>query len=153
MVVEGRFTGDHGSAPASDDPAEKAKFKLWGFEVLRWRPRRPDDPKDEKVRIVLAGKDAAEAVAPLADDRPWLVVADSLALFDKGTDKRALALKDKLVAAGFAQAEVIDSRQAPLLFCCYRVVVAARFATREQALAAVKDVKKKKLDASVRRGW
>jgi hypothetical protein len=92
-------------------------------------------------------------VAPLTDDKPWLVVIDSLALFDKGTDVRAEALRKKVEAAGFADAQVIDSRQAPLLFCCYRVVVASRQPTREAALAQVKALKQKKFGASVRRGW
>src|SRR5262249_28372180 len=48
-VVEGRFTGGHAKGPASDDPDDKRTFKLWGFEVLRWRAFREDDATDEKV--------------------------------------------------------------------------------------------------------
>jgi hypothetical protein len=108
---------------------------------------------DEKASIVLAGKDAEVKVPSLGDDKPFLVVVDSLALGDKQNEAKARALRDKLRATGYPDAQVIDSRAAPRLFCCYHVVVAARFSTRDAALAAAKELKKKKYDAGVRQGW
>jgi hypothetical protein len=149
-VVEGRFTG---TTKKERGETRDDVHTLYGFHVLRWRKLRSDDDSETKLRVVLDAKQAAEKVAVLADDKPWLVVVDSFALFDKGSDKKAAALLARVQAAGQAGAEVLDSRQAPLLFCCYRVVVAARAASRDAALAIAKELKKKKLAAGVRRGW
>ncbi len=146
-VAEGYFTGKRTKEKGEE---EGQTYTLEGFHVLRWRPLRGD--KDARLTVVSAGPEWTEKVQTFTDDRPWLVVVDSLALLDKKTEARATALRDKLVAAGAKDAEVIDSRRAPMLFCCYRVVVSGRYATREAALAAADELKKKKISAGVRRG-
>jgi hypothetical protein len=153
VIVEGMFTGRVLHEENEVAEGETEKYLRYEFQGLRWRPAHQDSPGDEKASIVLAGKDAEIKIPPLTDGKPFLVVVDSLALADKQNEAKALALRDKLRAAGYAGAEVIDSRAAPRLFCCYHVVVAGRYATRDAALAVAKELKKKKYDAGVRQGW
>ncbi|MBI5481490.1 MAG: SPOR domain-containing protein [Deltaproteobacteria bacterium] len=154
QIAEGTFTG----ATATEDYSKHCDgckdwiYTLYQFHVERARPA-PKESESLRVHVLLAGKEASEKVAPLADGKPWLVMVSSVARGDKNSAAQAAAQRDKLVKAGFAGAAVIDSRSAPLLSCCYHVVVAGRFATQAEATALAKDVKKKKLPASVKKGF
>lgn len=151
-VVDGYFTGKSKSERGSPGKANDQ----WEFVVLRGRPGTEagegGDP-DGQVAVVLGGAEAKREVPPLNDDRPWLVVIASVPLLERGSERQSAKLRDALAAAGFSEAEVIDSRQAPMLFCCYRVILAGRFATSKAANAAVEQAKKKGFSAYPRRGW
>jgi hypothetical protein len=148
VVAEGYLTGK----TTTETGDAGTKYKLWGFEVLRTRPLKKGD-KDEAVYLVLSGPEAKKDVPPLADGRNWLVISASIALADKDGAKKAEEARAKLVAAGFPLAEIIDSRAAPLLFCCYQVVIAGRFATEKDATALAKDAKALKVAVYVKKGW
>ena len=93
-------------------------------------------------------------MAPLSDERRWLVVVRSIPAHGKRARARSERLLVNLKKAGFSAAEVIDSRQAPRLFCCYIVVLASRHKDREAAMAQAKAVKKRGYRGiTVRRGW
>lgn len=153
-VVEGRFTGKSAQVKEYEDSPDSAVHTVWDFEVLRWRPFRDGGADEGKARVVATSAQASEGVAALADERPWLATVDSFPALQKGGDDKARKLLDKVAKTGFAKAEVIDSRAARLLFCCYKVVVAGRFATQDEATALMKELKKKGFaNAGVRRGW
>ncbi len=153
VVAEGTFTGKRVKEDLRDgkDGPKEWIYQLWEFEVLRTRSYRESDAK---VQIVLPGKELKVKVAPLADERPWIVVVESYPSTDKRSAARAEALKQKLVKDGFAAAEVFESRRAERLFCCYQVVAAGRFKTKAEAMASAKSVRAKKYkDVTVRQGW
>jgi hypothetical protein len=145
VVAEGYFTGRVG---------KRGRHATRQFHVLRWRSVHDDQGERLVAQVVLAGAHADDKVAALDDKKPWLVVVDSLPRFASSTAKRSAELARKLVAAGFAEASVIDSRSAKLLFCCYDVILAGRYATREEAVAVSKQVARKGFkDPYVRQGW
>lgn len=151
-VAEGYFTGatyleEHDRGGASD--AENS-YSLWTFRILRTRPHRGE--ADDFVYVVLAGPEAQKDVPAFSDDKPWMAIAASLPLADKGSAAKAEALRAQLAATGFP-AEAFDGRKAPLLFCCYYVVVAGRYATKGEADAAAKAAAAKKFTAYVRKGF
>jgi hypothetical protein len=154
QIAEGYFTG----ATTTEDYSKECNgckdwiYTLHELHVERARPA-PKDAESLRVHLLLAGKGASEKVALLADGKPWLVMVSSVARGDKTAAAQAVAQRDKLIKAGFAGAAVIDSRSAPLLSCCYHVVVAGRFATQAEATALAKVVKKKRFPASVKRGF
>ena len=154
QIAEGTFTGATTKEDYSKDcgGCKDWIYTLYKFRVERTRPA-PKETTGLRVHLLLAGKAASEKVATLADGKPWLVVVASVARGDKNAAAQAAALRDRLVKAGFAGAAVIDSRSAPLLSCCYHVVVAGRCATQAEAATLAKEVKKKKHQASVKRGF
>lgn len=153
-VVEGRFVGTSHRQKQSDDPDEKATYTVWDFEVLRWRPFHDGAADDAKVKLIATLAQLADAPVAPDDDHPWLATLDSFPVFEKGSEVKASALAEKAKKAGSEKAEVLDSRSMRLLFCCYRVAVAGRFATQDEATAAMKELKKKGFaNAGVRRGW
>jgi hypothetical protein len=149
VVAEGYFTGT--STEEKGEPGEV--YTVYDFEVLRARAYRGHETADAELRVVLSGAEAKKEVSPLDDGKPWMVVVASLPLLEKGAEKKASELKDKLVAAGFPSAEIFDSRRAARLFCCYQTVVAGRYAAEADAKAALKLVKKKFKSAYTRLGW
>jgi hypothetical protein len=154
QIAEGYFTGATEKLDYSKDcgGCKDWIYTLYKFQVERARPA-PKETANLKVQIVLAGKEASEKVAPLADGKPWMVIVSSV-VRDGGKSAVAANLqRDKLVKAGFANAAVIDSRSASQLACCYHVVIADRFKTQAEATALQKDVKKKKFQASVKKGF
>lgn len=146
-LVQGYFTGTHHKTPDFGGPV----FDLYGFHALRARPFAETDPM--RADILLAGEEGARVLPPLTDDRRWLAIVDSLPVVEANVDVAAQSMRSKLAAAGFTDAEVIDSRQTADLFCCYRVVLAGRFATEAEAASAVKLAKAKKFQAYARKGW
>lgn len=153
-IVEGRFTGKTSTQKQSSDPDEKETYTLYGFQVLRHRPARDGEPDAARARIVATFEQATASVPTLSDDRPWIATVDSFPALEKGGPEKASALLEKVKKAGFAKSELIDSRGVALLFCCYQVVIADRFATQDEATALMKDLKKKGFgNAGVRRGW
>jgi hypothetical protein len=154
QVAEGYFTGASTKEDNSKDcgGCKDWVYTLYTFHVERARPA-PKETTDLKVHVLLSGNEASEKVAPLADGKPWMVIVSSVARDAKGAAAQAAAQRDKLVKAGFANAAVIDSRAATQLACCYHVVVADRFKTQAEAAALAKDVKKKRLQASVKKGF
>ncbi len=94
-----------------------------------------------------------EKVLPVKDGKPWAVVRASVDLDQRQGKKVATRVRDKLRKAGYAAAEVVDSRRFARFRCCYWVVLAGRFATRAEALALVRKLKKKKLSAYARRAF
>jgi hypothetical protein len=97
--------------------------------------------------------DASTEEPALTDDKPWLVLSSSKPLFDAEAEKTSAELKDKLIAAGFTEAESFDSRRAKNLSCCFIVVVAGRYKTKPEAQAALKKVKAQGFDAYTKQGW
>ncbi len=154
LVAEAIFTGKRVKLDlrGKDGPKEHL-YQIWELKVLRTKTFR-EGGGDAKVQIVLPARQLAEKVPPLADDRPWIVVVESYPLTAKRSLKVAEGLQKKLVAAGFTGAEVLDSRRAARLYCCYQVVAAGRFKTKAEAMAVAKQVRAKKWkDVTVRQGW
>jgi len=151
VVAEGTFTGQR----VEERGDESVKYQLAEFQMLRWRNYHEGDTSpDRKLYLVLSAKELKEKIEPLRDDRPWIVVVESYPRADKRAGERAEKLRQALAGAGFAQAEVLDSRRAARLFCCYLVVAAGRYKTKPEALAAAKAVRQKKYkDVTVRQGW
>lgn len=157
-VVEGYFTGETTTFdPYPDmDDAEVEPYTLHGFHVLRSRVMRTDNDKDTRIKVVLDGEEAKKQVAELKDAKPWLAIARSIPLGRKKAAETAEATKKKLVEAGYEGAQVLDSRAAPRLFCCFTLVLVGRYGTKAEALAAAKAVKKNRklrLKPHVRKGW
>jgi hypothetical protein len=153
MVVEGYFTGQSGTEAGDAGVV----YTVYELQLIRIRPMKgdafDDDNPDAQLQILLSGEEAAKEPAPLSDARPWLVLVASYPLSAKDTEKKAQAQKDKLSAAGFTAAEILDSRQAQRLYCCYAIVAAGRYETEAEARAALKEVKKKFKGAYVKQGW
>jgi hypothetical protein len=151
LLVEGYFTGvmrkPTEAEGFSDEEEKQAEFKVLRFSTAS------ESKAERLLKIVATGEAATEKVALLSDDRPWLVLASSKPLFDAESEELAAALKEKLVAAGFSDAESFDSRKAKNLFCCYLVVVAGRYKTKEEAQATVKKAKEKGFDTYTKQGW
>jgi hypothetical protein len=154
QIAEGYFTGATEKLDYSKEcgGCKDWIYTLYKFQVERARPA-PKEPEKLKVQLVLAGKEAAEKVAPLADGKPWMVIVASVVRDGGKSVVAANNQRDKLVKAGFTNAAVLDSRSASQLACCYHVVVADRFKTQAEATALQKDVKKKKFQASVKKGF
>jgi len=144
ILAEGEFTGE------VETMREGELYRMHGFRVMRWRVL--SDYESATLRVVERAEDR-RAVAPLADGRPWLVVAASIDRSVRGSATRAGALRESLVRAGFAAAEVLDSHAAPRLFCCYEVVVAGRFATRAEADALATQARRRGFRPNVRQGF
>jgi hypothetical protein len=150
LLVEGYFTGVKRVATNEEGFADKTK--LAEFKVLRFT--NASQTKAERLlKIVATGDEVTKVVDPFTDDKSWLVLASSKLLSDATSQKVSDELKEKLIAAGFTEAEVFDSRKAKNLFCCYLTVTAGRYKTKEDAQAAVKKVKAKGFDAYAKQGW
>jgi len=107
----------------------------------------------QRVQVLLSAPESLRELPPLADDRRWLAIVATHPLVEADVDAHADMTRADLVARGFDTAEVIDSRQAAAMFCCYRVVVAGRFATQAAAQAAVAKAKRYYPAAYVRMGY
>jgi hypothetical protein len=159
QVAEGYFTGATRKLDlrGRDGVPQEWLYTLDEFHVMALRPARGGADgiveEDRRLHLLLSGPEAARRVTPLADGRPWLVVAASEPLEAPGGEARAEKLRRTLVQAGLGGAEVLDSRQTPRLHCCYRVVVAGRFASREQADAAVTTARARGHRAYVKQGF
>jgi hypothetical protein len=151
VVAEGYYTGKTETSAWKSDGVVRDTYKMAGFHVLRWRMQR--EGEDPVMAVLLGGAKAQEAVQPLTDDRPWLVIAHSLQLSSPGCTKGAELRRKRLVEKGFKDAEVIDSRAAPLLACCFKSVLLGRFKTRAEARALSTSAKAKTVKTYVRRGW
>lgn len=155
-VAEGHFTGrrvKQDLREGKDDPQEWL-YHPFEFTALRFRRFRDTREADAKLHVLLDGAEAARKVPPFKDGKRWLVITNSVPLRDKRSARRAEQLRAKLLKQGFTAAEVFDGRAAPLLSCCYRVVVAGRYATKEEARAAAKQARKKRLrGVYVKQGW
>lgn len=153
VTIEGYFTGKIKRLDLRGRGGPKEwLYKLWDLQVLRVR-RESSTRAERSLKIVLSGAEAQREVPPLRDDRPWLVIGGDAPLFDDRSQQQADELKKKLQAAGFAKTEVLDSRQAPNLFCCHRIVLVDRFKTRAEAQAAAADARLKPFAPYVRRGF
>lgn len=152
LLVEGFFTGVKRMPTNKEGFPEATEYKLAEFKVLRFT-NASQSKAERLLKIVATGEEATKKVELLSDDKPWLVLASSKPLLEAGSEKDSNDIKDKLIAAGFTNAEVFDSRKAKNLFCCYLVVVAGRYQTKEEAQAAVKKAKEKGFDAYAKQGW
>lgn len=161
VIVEGYFTGKTTPfAPKTDEEFDKAT--LHELRVLRHRPVARDPnaeglgvpPEEARMRVVLGASDAHRETEAPPDKRGFLLVALS-APMTEGPKAMATAerRRSELAAKGFADAEVIDTRTAPGLFCCHFVVVVSRHATASDADLAAKEAKKKGVAVLVRRAW
>lgn len=156
VVAEGYFTGRRVEEDLRDGPDSPKEwlYKLWEFKVVRMRRFRDARAADAKLHVLLDGASAARKVAPLGDDKRWLVIVDSVRLTDKRSARRAARVKKRLIAKGFSSAQVFDSRAAWRLFCCYRVVVAGRYATKKQARAVARRARARRFrGVYVKQGW
>jgi hypothetical protein len=156
-VVEGWFTGD---------TTHQGGCEAFGFHVMRSRraglaPALPnDDPAlryyeddAQRVQVLLSAPESLRELPPLGDDRRWFAIVATHPLVEADVDAHAEKARADLVAHGFDTAEVIDTRQAAAMLCCYRVVVAGRFATQGEAQAAVTKAKRFYPAAYVRKGF
>jgi hypothetical protein len=136
---------------------EGAEHKQWselGFTVWHARAFASDAEGSSTEASVVAELDDDELFVPrLHDERPWLVIVATLPYQQPHVDDEAKALQARAVAAGFADAEVIDTRQTDELFCCSRVVLAGRYAGKKDADAVIGRAKRAGLPAYVRKGW
>jgi hypothetical protein len=154
VLAEGYFTGeveieDH---RAECDGCEEWLYKLQGFHALRFRQLRRDETEEGPSAQLILPDIAMLGTAQPRDERPWLVIAASIPKSQESA-RRARAVVEKLRAGGFASAAVLDSRLAPLLFCCFDLAVANRFATHEQAQAAMAKLRQKGFKPYARQGW
>jgi hypothetical protein len=94
-----------------------------------------------------------DSIKKIKDDKPWVVLVESFPLYLGNGDKLAQQLKDKLTAAGFADAQIHHSAAFAKLACCYSVVIAGRFKTRAEAAALVKQLKAKKLSGYAKQAF
>ena len=155
-VAEGVFTGKQVTEDLRGGPdgPKDYIYKLWEFKPRLMRRLRDGRDADARLHVLLDGAQNARKVAPLTGDKKWLVIINSLPLADKRSARRAETIKQKLIAKGFAGAEVFDSRAASKLFCCYRVVVAGRFASKKEARAAAKLARRARFrGVYVKQGW
>jgi hypothetical protein len=134
---------------------EGGEHKLWkqlAFNV--WHARAATSDSEGEEATVVATLDDDELFVPrLHDERPWLVIVATLPYSQPHVDDDAKAVQGRAVAAGFADAEVIDTRQTDELFCCSRVVLAGRFATKKEADGVLGRAKRGGLSAYVKKGW
>lgn len=151
VIVEGYYTGDSELMVWEAGGEVRETYRMAGFHVLRWRPTRAGEPA--AIEVLLDGHKAKEAVKPLRDDRPWLVIAHSLQLSSPTCTEGAEIRRKFLIEKGFKDTEVIDSRAAPLLSCCFKTVLLGRYKTRSEAKAVEAAAKAKKITTYVRRGW
>jgi hypothetical protein len=89
----------------------------------------------------------------IKDDRPWLLLLESIPYYRGDGEKAAHKLKDKLVSAGASDAAVHASDAFDKLVGGYWVVVAGRFKTRAEAVAASARLKKQKLNVYPKLGF
>jgi hypothetical protein len=157
-VVEGWFTGD---------TTRQNACEAFGFHVMRSRratatvPNPPvadfnppvyeDDA--QRVQVLLSAPESLRELPLLTDDRRWLAIVATLPLVEADVDAHAENTRAELASYGFDTAEIVDTRQAAAMFCCYRVVVAGRFATQGAAQATVTKAKRFYPAAYVRKGF
>jgi hypothetical protein len=159
VIADGWFTG-----PQTEKATGPGTFDTFAFHVMRSRepgagkgegpngdPRLEEDA--ERVQVLLSAPESLRELPQLADDRRWFAVVANLPLLEADVDAHAEKARADLAAHGFDTAEVIDSRQAAGLFCCFRVVVAGRFATQSAAQSAVTKAKPLYPAAYVRKGF
>lgn len=167
LVVEGWFTGE-AVIQKQDLTYDPLVGDTFTFHATRSRvaakvphpvPRSPNsllgalEVDAERVEVLLPPPESLREVSLLQDGLPWFAVVASLPLLDTDVDAHAAKTRADLVAMGFERAEIIDSRQATGLFCCYRVVLGGRFASEGEAQAAVAKAKKAFPMAYVRKGF
>jgi hypothetical protein len=131
--------------------AARAGYEAVFLSVAGTRSLRASDRRAPGV--VLPAELNCQAVPPIADWRPWLVITGSLPLDNEDSVERAAALVQRLVSHGFVGAEAFDGRRAPRLSCCYLSVVAGRSALQEEAVGLRDAVRAAGFDAYVREGW
>jgi hypothetical protein len=148
-VVEGYFTGE--VTIFTDDFGESTTEYV--LTVMRERPFYEDNWIDTDAEVILRGAEAKKEITKRTDDKPWMILVNSIPLMDKKLEKKKTDALKKLTDAGFNDAEVIDSRETSALNCCYAAVVAGRYATEAEAKTALKDVKKKFKGAYIKKGW
>jgi hypothetical protein len=152
--VEGYFVGekkvvddDYEIVSGSDWHAE------WPFHIFNHRVCKKTKKSDRNVpqyEIVLTGPDAAREIQPIEGSRKLMLVAGSFAIADQSAKAEAEKLKAELLAHGFPQAEVIDSRQAAKLTCCFYVVVVGRYGIPSEAESDLAKLKILRPDAALR---
>jgi hypothetical protein len=131
---------------------EGGERKLWKQVVfVPWHASA--DTSSGGATVVAVLDDDELFVPRLHDDRPWLAVVATLGYEQPHVDDEAAAVRARAVAAGFPDAEVIDSRQTDALLCCSRVVVAGRFPSKADADRAVATASRKGLKGYVRKAW
>jgi hypothetical protein len=156
-IVEGWFTGTRtteGLGGGGGGPT----WPIYGFHGMRSRTASSDpdgNPEADarRVQVLLAGDEATRELPALHDDRRWLAVAATLPLTEADVDAHAERARARLVADGLESAEIIDSRQAAGLSCCFRVIVAGRYAAEKDAAVTVGKAKHAFAGAYVRKGW
>jgi hypothetical protein len=152
-VVEGWLEPDR----QKEWMGEGGEHKLWSelvFTVWHARAFASDAEGSSQDASVVAELDDDELSVPrLHDERRWLAIVATLPYQQPRVDDEAKALQARAIAAGFADAEVIDTRQTDELFCCSRVVLAGRYAGKKEADAVIGRAKRAGLAAYVRKGW
>lgn len=152
VLAEGYFSGGTSPfEPGTNETFDKAT--LHEFHVLRHRPvASPEDGAGTKAEVVLDGADAHHETPAPADGLVFLLVAASIPIGD-AAKATAETTRERLVAKGFLDASIVDTRTTPGLFCCHLAVVASRHATATEAQTAALAAKKKGVSLLVRRAW
>lgn len=153
MIVQadGFYTGRSEEFVWKAPDGAEQRYSMAEFFVQRWRPHRSTDPF--VIRTLLDGPQALETPEQLTDARRWLVIAHTLDLRSKGCTQGAKIRRKRLIEKGFAETEIIDSRQAPRLGCCAKSVLIGRFETRAEAMVRFREAQAKNVTAYIRRGW
>ena len=158
VEAEGFFSGEQSTFDGRfNEELDGPYYYPWHFTVLRFRPlsRQPEygQPPLAGLQIILSAPEAAQKVEVLNDERRWLVIVGDIPRQEPKSRERAAALQQQLRTLGLPQAEVLDSRQAPLLFCCFHLVVAGRYSTPTAAKTAMASPKLRGLSPYIRKGW
>lgn len=152
--VVGQFTGRIRKAKGpSPEEHELAELRITGAPTLLGTAMAPAFD-DAHAKVVLSGAAAARTVTPVKDDRPYLVVAGTVALGGgQRADADAQKMLKKVQDAGYSDAERQDSRAYAGLACCFDVIVAGRFADAKSADVRKAELGKKGISAYVKKGF
>jgi hypothetical protein len=165
-MVTGFFTGqaverdgDGCSVPTKKCRQGAPSHSVWEFRALtsvaapnvggpswQWE----DLPLSAWPRVLRPDRGFLAWPPPLDTGRPWLVLVASFPLGEPESVAAAERFSSELRAQGWSDAEVIDSRSARALDCCYLVVTVGRWPTRDAA-EAVRQRVLRGHDATVRR--
>jgi hypothetical protein len=133
LQVQGRFTGK------ITKPTEHCESIGHEFHIERATANGPDPTP---FFLALPGGAAPPDGPPIAEGPRWGVLFSSAFRHENDARERADALQARLVEKGHANAEVLDSRRIPTLWCCSFAVLVERFDDEKSAKALAKTLKR-----------
>lgn len=132
LQVQGHFTGKR------TKPTEQCSDPGHEFHIER---ATANGPQPTPFFLALPGGAPPPDGPPIADGPRWGVLFSSAFRHEKDARERADALRARLVEKGHANAEVLDSRRIPTLWCCSFAVLVERFEGEKDAKALAKRLK------------